>query len=114
MKSTDAVVAFFVGAVLVGLVVRYLGVEGYAQKEIGMPVEMEKAAALSGSFSLLGSEPKPLSEKPYEMADDNKLFQFANNRMSADCCPSPFSGDRGCVCLTDADRALFASRGGNR
>ena len=71
-------------------------------------------AGFSGTPPLLGSEPKPVPERPYDMANDQALFQFEGNRMSADCCPSPFSGDRGCVCLTDKQLADFASRGGNR
>lgn len=121
MKATLAVTIFFVAAVLAGIALRYVGmVEGFAQKEVGMPLEMQKVegavgvSGFDGTPPLLGSEPKPLSEKPYEMANDTELFQFGNNRMSADCCPSPFSGDRGCVCLTAAQAALFESRGGNR
>lgn len=120
MKATLAVTIFFVAAVLAGLALRSLGLERFAQKEVGMPLDMQKVegavgvSGFDGTPPLLGSEPKPLSEKPYEMANDTELFQFGNNRMSADCCPSPFSGDRGCVCLTDAQVSLFASRGGNR
>jgi hypothetical protein len=94
--------------------------EGFAQREVGMPLEMQSVtgsvgvAGFNGTPPLLGSEPKPVSEKPYDMANDNELFQFENNKMSADCCPSPFSGDRGCVCLTEKQVSDFASRGGNR
>jgi hypothetical protein len=48
------------------------------------------------------------------MANDQELFQFEGNKVSADCCPSPFSSDRGCVCLTDKQIQEFSSRGGNR
>jgi hypothetical protein len=48
------------------------------------------------------------------MANDQELFIFEGNRISADCCPSPFSSDTGCVCLTDAQISNFGSRGGNR
>jgi hypothetical protein len=118
MKATLAITLFFVAAFLAGLLFRTT--EGFAQKEVGMPLEMQRVegsvgvSGFDGTSPLLGSEPKPISERPYEMADDTKLFSLANNRMSADCCPSPFSGDRGCVCLTDADVSLFESRGGNR
>lgn len=90
------------------------------QREVGMPLDMQPVAGAvgvagySGTPPLLGSEPKPVPERPYDMAGDNELFAFQNNKMSADCCPSPFSGDRGCICLTDAQVAEFASRGGNR
>lgn len=140
MKKTATVVALFVAALLAGLFLRYLSAtahpikrsekeddsdsegerEHFAQREVGMPLDMQPVAGsvgvagYNGTPPLLGSEPKPLSEKPYEMANDTELFQFEGNKMSADCCPSPFSGDRGCVCLTDKQVAEFASRGGNR
>ena len=89
------------------------------QRERGMPLDMQKSGdgnvtGMDGVSPLLGSEPKPLSEKPYDMANDQELFQFQDNRISADCCPSPFSSDTGCVCLTDAQMSQFESRGGNK
>jgi hypothetical protein len=93
--------------------------ETFAQREVGMPLDMQPVegatgvAGYSGTPPLLGSEPKPISDKPYDMANDNELFLFEGNRMSADCCPSPFSGDRGCICLTDKQMKEFQSRGGN-
>ena len=136
MKKTTVVLVLFVAALLAGLFVRYSTAsaikktekeddsdsetEHFAQREVGMPLDMESVkgtvgvAGYNGTPPLLGSEPKPVPERPYDMANDNELFQFENNKMSADCCPSPFSGDRGCVCLTDKQAAEFASRGGNR
>jgi len=126
MKKTATVFAFFLAALLAGLFVRYFMVsapvekEDFAQREVGMPLDMQMVAGAvgvsgyNGTPPLLGSEPKPVPERPYDMANDNELFQFANNKMGADCCPSPFSGDLGCVCLTDKQIAEFSSRGGNR
>jgi hypothetical protein len=134
MKKTATVIALFLAALLAGVFVRYFMVppaakksddsdsetEHFAQREVGMPLDMQAVAGsvgvagYNGTPPLLGSEPKPISEKPYEMANDTELYQFENNKMSADCCPSPFSGDRGCICLTDKQAAEFASRGGNR
>jgi hypothetical protein len=138
MKKTTVVVAFFLAALLAGLFLRFLsksspvkrgedsdsdsddGKERFFQREVGMPLDMQATegavgvAGYSGTPPLLGSEPKPVPERPYDMANDQALFQFEGNRMSADCCPSPFSGDRGCVCLTDKQIADFSSRGGNR
>lgn len=128
-SRTTAVFIFFIAALLAGLFVQYLTPaapvqtdvkETFFQREKGMPLDMVSVPGAvgvqgyNGTPPLLGSEPKPLSEKPYEMANDNELFQFEGNKMSSDCCPSPFSGDRGCICLTDAQRKEFASRGGNR
>ena len=138
MKKTATVFAFFLAALLAGLFVRYFMVaspvakkggddsdsederEHFAQREVGMPLDMQAVqgatgvSGYNGTPPLLGSEPKPVPERPYDMANDSELFQFANNKMGADCCPSPFSGDLGCVCLTDKQIGEFASRGGNR
>ena len=90
------------------------------QREVGMPLDMQTVQGpagvqgYEGTPPLLGSEPKPVSAQPYDMANDQELFQFEGNKVSADCCPSPFSSDRGCVCLTDKQINEFASRGGNR
>ena len=137
MNRTTTVLLFFVAAVLAGLFLRTqenmgCGVrnvsvemmgnkkEKFMQREVGMPLDMQTTegatgvAGYSGTPPLLGSEPKPLSEKPYDMANDNELYQFEGNKMGPECCPSPFSGDRGCICLTESQIAEFASRGGNK
>lgn len=140
MKKTTVVLAVFLAALLAGLFVRWFsktspvkrtadagadsdsedGRERFFQREVGMPLDMQTTAGAvgvagySGTPPLLGSEPKPVPERPYDMANDTELFQFEGNRMSPDCCPSPFSGDRGCICLTDKQLANFSSRGGNR
>ena len=138
MKKTTVVFAAFLAALLAGLFLRYMGrstpvkrgddsdsdsedgKERFFQREIGMPLDMQTVtgpagvAGYSGTPPLLGSEPKPVPERPYDMANDQQLFQFEGNRMSADCCPSPFSTDTGCVCLTDDQIQNFSKRGGNR
>lgn len=119
MSRTLTVLLFFVAAVLAGMFVKSgspLPVisESFAQREKGMPLDMGPVAGYTGTSPILGSEPRPLSEKPYDMANDNELFMFSGNKMGSDCCPSPFSGDRGCICLTDAQKSEFSSRGGNR
>lgn len=135
MNKTLVVVAFFVAAVLAGYFFQTMsapapakpskdvdsdsegGKEKFSQRQVGMPLDMQNAEGVSGyaaASPILGSEPKPVSTKPYEMANDQELFQFQNNKVGADCCPSPFSTDTGCVCLTDSQIKAFASRGGNR
>jgi len=84
------------------------------QQERGMPVETGPVQGYTGSSPLLGTEPLPTPEHPYDQTDDQKLYAFANNKQSADCCPSPFSGDLGCVCLTEEQKHEFGTRGGNR
>jgi hypothetical protein len=126
MQKTAIVIAFFLAALLAGLFAisqqvpakpkddNTSGKETFMQREKGMPLDTQPVAGYTGTSPILGSEPKPVSEKPYDMANDQELFQFENNRISADCCPSAFSTDRGCVCLTDAQLKDFANRGGNR
>lgn len=130
MRKTLAVLIFFLAALLAGYFARSMvpapskateedGKERFMQRERGMPLDMQKSGdgnvtGMDGVSPLLGSEPKPLSERPYDMANDQELFQFQDNRISADCCPSPFSSDTGCVCLTDAQMKQFESRGGNK
>ncbi len=136
MNKTTVVVAFFVAALLAGWFLNSMAVppaakasteseqsekkETFSQRIRAMPLDMQQVdgpggvQGYEGTPPLLGSEPKPLSLKPYDMANDNEIFQFDGNRISADCCPSPFSTDRGCVCLTDKQIQEFASRGGNR
>jgi len=41
-----------------------------------------------------------------------KMFMFANNRTSPNCCPGTYSTSTGCVCTTDNQRDYIASRGG--
>lgn len=138
MKRTVVVMTLFIAAILAGMFLNYLSKmtpppaaekeepsqsetkETFFQRQVGMPLDMQSVegatgvSGFNGTPPLLGSEPKPVSPRPYEMANDNELFLFEGNRMSADCCPSPFSGDKGCICLTKAQEELFASRGGNR
>jgi hypothetical protein len=131
MNKTLVVLAFFVAAALAGYFLTLPPAvkpskdvdaeapekEKFSQREVGMPLDMQNAEGVSGyaaASPILGSEPKPVSAKPYEMANDQELFQFADNKIGADCCPSPFSTDLGCVCLTDKQIKEFNSRGGNR
>jgi len=129
MQKTTIVLILFLAALLAGYFARNMtpapakaseeaqsGKETFAQKERGMPLDMQVAEGGPTGYPspLLGLEPKPVSEKPYDMANDQELFQFEGNRVSADCCPSPFSSDTGCVCLTDEQRRAFGNRFGNR
>lgn len=121
MKRTTAVLAFFVAALLAGLFVNSTLLtaspavkEKFMQQEKGMPVETGPVKGFSSSSPLLGTEPLPTPEHPYDQVDDQKLYAFADNKQSPDCIGSPFSGDLGYVCLTESQRAEFATRGGNR
>lgn len=120
MLRTPVIVAAFLAAVFAGLLVRYFGPkevpvkETFAQREVGLPVDFSQPAEPHAGASELLGEAKPVSQKPYEKADDTQLFFLANSKVSADCCPSVYSTDRGCVCVSDADAQVMGSRGGNR
>ena len=121
MKRTTAVLAFFVAAVLAGVFVNSTLLasspvvkEKFMQQERSMPLATQAVQGYSGNSPLLGTEPQATPLHSYDQTDDTALYQFANNKQSADCCPSAFSGDLGCVCLTAEQKALFGSRGGNR
>lgn len=36
-----------------------------------------------------------------------KMFMFAHNQSSPDCCPSVYSTDRGCVCMTENQKKFL-------
>ena len=61
------------------------------------------------------SDPSSLSGPTLDGSPDqpNKMFMFANNQSSPNCCPSTFSTSTGCVCTTDKQRDFVASRGFN-
>lgn len=42
---------------------------------------------------------------------DQSMFIFANNKCDPSCCPSPYSCDKGCVCLTDEQKNLMSGPG---
>ena len=43
-----------------------------------------------------------------------RLFMFANNPTSLNCCPSTYSSSTGCVCTTEKQRDYVNRRGHNR
>lgn len=127
MKRTPVVLGFFLAALLAGLFLRYMAIsspppevdkETFMQKDVGAPTDMQagSGSGIQGinSGSSLATEAKPTGLAPYDMTPDPKLTMFDGNRVGADCCPSPFSSDRGCVCLTKQQVDTYASRAGNR
>ena len=121
MLRTPVVVAFFLAAALVGMMLQLTdmsgGVETFKMPSSPAPLDTAVAGGISpynGTSPILGSEAKPVPELPYDVADDNALGVFMHNKVGPDCCPSPFSSDAGCICLTDSDKKGFASRFGNK
>lgn len=121
MNRTPVVLAFFIAAAVVGLALRYTdmsgGVETFKLPSDKMaPLDSQTPhgiSAFNGTSPILGSEAKPVPELPYDVADDNAIGQFMHNKVGPECCPSPFSSDSGCICLTSNDVRGFASRFGN-
>ena len=122
MLRTPVIVAFFLAAAIVGMMLRMTdmtgGVETFKLPSDKMaPLETTSSSGITGwteTSPILGSQAKPVPERPYDVADDNAIAQFMNNKIGPDCCPSPFSTSSGCICLTETDRKGFASRFGNK
>ena len=129
MDKTALVLAFFVAAILAGLFVRYsagrvmpTSRESFMQQPVGMPLNAkgmgpyDQVSIGSGISGWAANEASPVgvSALPSQAEDPNKLMLMVDNKVSTDCCPSSFNTDTGCVCLTSENKALMASRGGNR
>lgn len=124
MEKTNLVFAFFIAAILAGLFVQYAGAsvprESFMQKPAGMPLNASgigpyDQVSVSGVSGWAATEPLPVGQSPANTPlDSNKLMLLEGNTTSPDCCPSAFNTDMGCVCLTDSDKRLFATRGGNK
>jgi hypothetical protein len=127
VDKTTLVTAVFVAAVLAGLFVQFgMGAptpatkETFMQQEAGMPLNAGgigpyDGTSLGTASGWASSEPLPVGTSPASThIDSNKLMLLSGNKVSADCCPSAFNTDTGCVCLTEQDQKLFASRGGNK
>jgi hypothetical protein len=134
MEKTNLVIAAFVAAVLAGLYIQFgsgmvmpmmaSGRENFEQKEVGMPLNsagigpfdgVSIGGGISGWAANESAPILPAGTAPASSSDlSNQLMLLADNKVSSECCPSTFSNDVGCVCLTEHDRDVFASRGGNR
>jgi hypothetical protein len=88
------------------------------QKEVGMPLNASgigpyDGVSIGGGITGWSSNESPAATLPSQtMTSDLNLM--VGNKVSTECCPSAFNTDTGCVCLTEHDKSLFASRGGNR
>jgi hypothetical protein len=51
---------------------------------------------------------------PEFQVGQDALYMFKDNECKPECCGSSYSCGAGCVCVTDAQRAMLMSRGGNR
>ena len=46
--------------------------------------------------------------------ESGTLAVLAHNKFSPHCCPSTYTSDRGCACLTKKQKKMFQTRGSNR
>jgi len=115
MDKTTLILGFFVGAVVLGFMMNR-GVEGFAQKEVGMPLNAPAMGPYDSSpGGWMSTELMPVGSLPQnEALEQNKLMYLVGNKTDASCCPSTFASDTGCLCLTNDDKELMAHRGGNK
>jgi hypothetical protein len=131
MDKTSLVMAFLLAAILAGLFVQFgasnvpapSSNEHFMQKSVGAPLSGPgigpyDSVSLDGGISgWAASEPHsaaPVGSGLPSQSEDGKLMFLVGNKVDSDCCPAAFNTDTGCVCLTESDRHLMASRGGNR
>ena len=125
MNKTVFVYALFISVLVIALVMRYYvpsspqARETFMQKEIGAPsggTSMGPYDTLSqpGASGWLPNEKVPAGSAPLNSSMEPRLMFLSDPKVSPSCCPSPFNTDSGCVCLSDSDRQLMGSRGGNR
>lgn len=124
VDKTTLIMAVFVAAVLAGLFVQYgmpapkpATKEEFMQQEAGMPLNAGGIGPYDGVAvgGWAATEALPVGSSPANThIDTNKIMLLVGNKTSPDCCPAAFNTDVGCVCLTEPDKKLFASRGGNK
>lgn len=122
MKKTLFVLAVFVAALLAGLFLSNNALsparENFAQKSVGAPVSGTGMGPYDGvslpgvAAGWMANDGESAGASPVD--DGPPPMNLSGNVSSAACCPSSISTDAGCLCLNESDKALFASRGGNR
>ena len=122
MDKTSLIVAVLVASVLAGMFLKFnltLPVTGVSESFMQKPI----GASTGGGEGLgpydgivLNATHEWAKTEPYDLSRSTPgQPQFlVNNRVGPDCCPSAFTSDTGCVCLSDADKDFMGSRGGNR
>jgi hypothetical protein len=123
MQKTLLVLAAFVAALLVGFLYNLQSSapqakETFMQQEVGAPLTGTGIGPYDNVYlpgvaaGWLATESVPKGAAP---ADSNPHpMHLLDNKTSPSCCPGTISNDMGCLCLTQQDKTLFASRGGNR
>jgi hypothetical protein len=123
MEKTSLIVAVLFASVLAGLFLKFnltmpiTGVsESFMQKPIGAPAG--GGSEVMGPYDgiVMNSTEQWAKLAPYDLSrsDPRQMNFLVNNRVGPDCCPSAFTSDTGCVCLSEADKTFMGHRGGNR
>ena len=109
------VIIFFVLTIAVGLFMHF-GKEGFMQKDAGMPLDGPAMGPYDTSMGgWMSSEHMPVGGLPQNQAlEQNKLMFLVGNKTDPSCCPSAFTTDSGCVCLSGGESDLMNHRGGNK
>jgi len=119
MSKTNFALMLFVGALTLGFLSSYGSYtlnEGFVQQYPGSPLDAAPMGPYdSASGGWMSSEHMPVGSIPQNSAlEENKLMLMVGNEIKPECCPSSFSSDAGCVCLSGQDKKMFGSRGGNK
>jgi hypothetical protein len=116
MRKSSLALIIFVLALVVGFMRYRRGLEGFMQKDAGMPLDGPAMGPYDTSMGgWMATEQMPVGNTPQNKSlEQNKLMFLVGNEVRKDCCPSAFTTDSGCVCLSQSDRDLMASRGGNK
>jgi len=82
-------------------------------------LSQDKVAYHSPVGDAYALNPDPSASAGYPTVDGtpntpHHMFMFAYNRSSPECCPSTFSSDRGCVCMSNAQRDFINRRGNQK
>lgn len=113
MSKTYFTAMLFVGALLLGYMTMQR--EGFMQMYPGAPLKGSPMGPYDESpGGWMSSEHMPVGPTPQNHPLEENIMLLEGNEVSASCCPSTFTTDKGCVCLSGSDRRLFASRGGNK
>lgn len=124
MNKTNLVIGVFLAALLVSLYVVHASIysapesrESFAQKEVGMAVDgvgmgPYDNVSVPGASGWMQNEKSPKDASPV-LGMPNLDFML-NPRTSSSCCPSAYTNEDGCVCLSDQDKTMMSSRGGNK
>jgi hypothetical protein len=121
MHKTSLIVAVLLASVLAGIFLKFnltlpiMGVsESFMQLPLGAPTGGDSMGPYDGI--VLNSTEEWARQQPYDLTRSapGQMNFLVNNRVGPDCCPSAFTSDTGCVCLSEADKTFMGHRGGNR